>query len=72
MPETDLLLAKFFSDFNVLKSEGILIGDNNVSVNLNGFICDAPVRSALKKIISSVDGTYDYLEGFTEKSGFSC
>ena len=52
MPHPNTLLVKFFEDISTLSAEGIVMGDVNVKVSLSAFICDAPVRSSLKNIVS--------------------
>ena len=51
MPSPDVLLKKFFNDMCIANSEGIIINGVQVTVKISAFVCDAPVRAALKNTI---------------------
>jgi len=59
MPTPDKLLSKFISDFQALNNI-ILTKVGSFDVTLGPFICDAPVRSELKGIVSHA--AYDSCE----------
>ena len=48
----DKFVVDFFCEMNYLSSDGLVINLNNASVELKAFICDAPIRSALKDIVN--------------------
>ena len=51
MPSLDEYLQRFLRDIQDI-CEGFETSHGNFTVSLNAFICDAPVRSALKQIVS--------------------
>ena len=52
MPPCDILLRKFLSEISLLANNPIRVNGKVVQCTLECFICDAPVRAALKNIIS--------------------
>lgn len=52
MPSPEIILSKLMEDLDHMRSEPIQINDNKVFTLENVlFICDAPARSSLKKIV---------------------
>ena len=52
MPEVDKFLEKIVNDFTLLKQNVIVSGDKKINVCVDAFICDAPVRADLKRIMN--------------------
>ena len=52
-----VFLASFVAEFNVLKEQGLYIGENHFTIHVKGFVCDAPAR-AFVKCIKGHNGFY--------------
>nr|XP_047142227.1 uncharacterized protein LOC124816627 isoform X1 [Hydra vulgaris] len=52
-----IFLASFVAEFNVLKKQGLFIGENHFTIHAKGFVCDAPAR-AFVKCIKGHNGYY--------------
>jgi hypothetical protein len=52
LPSPDIFLNSFINDLLVLQHDGLDTKFGNLSIEIGPFICDAPMRSYLKQIIS--------------------
>ena len=52
MPDANDLLELFVVDLKKLLNEGVSVSGRKVSIILKAFVCDAPVRSAIKYIVN--------------------
>ena len=51
MPQVDVFTEKFVRDILKLSEEGIKVSNRYVKLNIKAFICDAPARADLKRIV---------------------
>jgi hypothetical protein len=52
MPHVDEFLEKFIKEMKQMIDEGCMLPQGNVSIQINAFLCDAPVRSDLLRIVN--------------------
>ena len=69
MPDVNDFLVKFVIDMRELLCEGMNIGGRIVKVSINAFVCDAPARSALKKIVNH--NSYFACERCIQRGGYA-
>ena len=56
---SSIYLANFVTEFNVLKEQGLFVGENHFTIHVKGFVCDTPAR-AFVKCIKGHNGYYGY------------
>ena len=69
MPPVNIFLENFVNELSILIKNGLVVKEKKITFTVKAFVCDAPARAALKKIVNH--NSYNGCERCQQKGSYA-